>query len=55
VVSVAAAIYAVIFLSHQEEIAKGQLQATYFSYLYNKPVDSTAALQASSPSGVGAD
>jgi hypothetical protein len=47
VASAAAAICALIFLSHQEEIARSQLQATYFSNLYSKQVDSTGALEAS--------
>jgi len=38
------AAYALIFLSHQEDIAKQQVRATYESNLYSKQVDGFAAL-----------
>ncbi len=40
------AAYGVTFLSHQEDIAKQQLQATYLSTLYSKQVDSFATFAA---------
>jgi hypothetical protein len=46
VASAVAAIYALVFLYHQEEIARTQLQATYLSNLFTKQVDSLASLQA---------
>jgi hypothetical protein len=45
VASAIVAAYALVFLSHQEDIAKQQLQATYLSNLYTKQVDGIAALQ----------
>ena len=46
IASAIAATYALVFLSHQEEIARTQLQATYLSNLFDKQVDSLASLQA---------
>jgi hypothetical protein len=46
VASAVAAIYALVFLYHQEEIARTQLQATYLSNLFSKQVDRLASLQA---------
>jgi hypothetical protein len=45
VASAIVAAYALVFLSHQEEIAKKQVRATYLTNLYNKQVDSFAALE----------
>jgi hypothetical protein len=45
VASAVAAIYALLFLSHQEEIARTQLRATYLSNLFSKQVDGLASLQ----------
>jgi hypothetical protein len=39
------AAYALLFLSHQEDIAQKQLQATYLSNLFAKQVDAVAAVQ----------
>jgi hypothetical protein len=47
VASAIVAIYALSYLAPQEEIARGQLRATYLSILYNKQVDGFAALEVS--------
>jgi hypothetical protein len=46
VASAVAAIVALVFLQHQEEIARTQLQATYLSNLFSKQVDSLGSLMA---------
>jgi hypothetical protein len=45
IASAVAAVYALSFLSHQEDIARNQLQATYFTNLYTKQYENFSSLQ----------